>query len=101
MADTCQSLRLPCNQSWSPILIRVPSILVCYLRTCMQGHKACKSDKGYVLFNFRGKMKPSLLIENLINYRNEDKERCNMLLLMLVVSVISQMVRLTLPRAQS
>ena len=31
-------------------------------------------------------MKPSLLIENLINYRNEDKERCNMLLLMLVVS---------------
>ena len=31
-------------------------------------------------------MKPSQLIENLINYRNEDKERCNMLLLMLVVS---------------
>ena len=36
------------------------------------------------------------MIENLINYRNEDKERCNMLLLMLVVSFIRQMVNLTL-----
>ena len=42
---------------------------------------------GYcVIGYFRGKVKPSQLIENLINYRNEDKERCNMLLLMLVVS---------------
>ena len=41
---------------------------------------------GYSYLNFRGKVKPSQLIENLINYRNEDKERCNMLLLMLVVS---------------
>ena len=41
-------------------------------------------------------MKPSLMIENLINYRNEDKERCNMLLLMLVVSFISEMVNLAL-----
>ena len=40
----------------------------------------------FVIGYFRGKVKPSQLIENLINYRNEDKERCNMLLLMLVVS---------------
>lgn len=46
-------------------------------------------------------MKPSLLIENLINYRNEDKERCNMLLLMLVVSVISQMVNFALDKELS
>jgi len=63
----------------------------------MQGHKAHNANIGYVFFNFRGKMKPSLLIENLINYRNEDKERCNMLLLMLVVSFIySQMVNFAL-----
>ncbi|PFX19137.1 hypothetical protein AWC38_SpisGene16452 [Stylophora pistillata] len=41
----------------------------------------------YVKSNMKGKVKPSLLIENLINYRNEDKERCNMLLLMLVASL--------------
>ena len=41
------------------------------------------------------------MIENLINYRNEDKERCNMLLLMLVVSFISQMVNLTLGKELS
>ena len=42
-----------------------------------------------IISNFRGKVKPSQLIENLINYRNEDKERCNMLLLMLVVGSLS------------
>lgn len=41
----------------------------------------------YMKSNMKGKVKPSLLIENLINYRNEDKERCNMLLLMLVASL--------------
>ena len=38
-------------------------------------------------FTFRGRVAPSQLIVNLINYRNEDKQRCNMLLLMLVVSL--------------
>ena len=52
----------------------------------MQEHKVDNSDIVHVCSNFRGKVKPSPLIENLINYRNEDKDRCNMLLLMLVVS---------------
>ena len=70
----------------SPILIPIASIWDFNLRSYMQGHKVHNSDIVYICSNFRGKVKPSLLIENLINYKNEDKERCNMLLLMLVVS---------------
>ena len=47
-----------------------------------------------IILNSRGKVKPSQLIENLINYRNEDKERCNMLLLMLVVRSLSGVTKL-------
>lgn len=43
---------------------------------------------------FRGRVAPSQLIVNLINYRNEDKQRCNMLLLMLVVSYYLYLVGL-------
>ena len=67
----------------------------------MQGRKLHNSDICVACSYFRGKAKPSLLIENLINYRNEDKERCNMLLLMLVVSFTNEMVNLTLSKELS
>ncbi|KAL9951583.1 hypothetical protein ACROYT_G044267 [Oculina patagonica] len=53
-----------------------------YLAYCLQ-----QEVNLYMKNTMKGKVKPSLLIENLINYRNEDKERCNMLLLMLVASL--------------
>ncbi|XP_073227424.1 uncharacterized protein [Porites lutea] len=53
-----------------------------YLAYCLQ-----QEVNLYVKNTVKGKVKPSQLIENLINYRNEDKERCNMLLLMLVASL--------------
>jgi len=51
-----------------------------YLTYCLQ------EEVNLAMKNMtKGRVAPSQLIVNLINYRNEDKQRCNMLLLMLVV----------------
>lgn len=53
-----------------------------YLTYCLQ------EEVNLVMKNMtKGRVAPSQLIVNLINYRNEDKQRCNMLLLMLVASL--------------
>lgn len=61
-----------------------------YLAYCLQ-----QELNLYMKNTTKGKVKPSQLMENLINYRNEDKERCNMLLLMLVVCSVTKLLILS------